>query len=192
MPSVPAAARLAKGVNFIELVKLLRVARREGRLPGLTVAESALLDERILVSSWYPIETLWRWLELCHELFGASDEAAIHMGRIGGERVLSSVHSSFLKPDDLERGLRTTERAWPSYFDFGSVEAKLYGNAIRITIHDYPDIPRVHGLCMLGWFEAAVLLNDYEQSYAKIVAEPWSGDPALVLEFGINKRSQPV
>jgi hypothetical protein len=179
-------------VNFIELVKLLRVARREGRLPGLTADEYALLDERILVSSWYPIETLWRWLELCHELFGATDEAAIQMGRIGGERVLSGVHSSFIKPDDLERGLKTVERAWSSYFDFGTIQAKLVSDVIRITIHDYPDIPRVHGLCMLGWYEAAVLLNEYEQRYARIVAEPWSGAPALVLEIGITKRTQPA
>lgn len=192
MPSAPASSRHAKGVNLIELVKILRVARREGRLQELTPEKSALLDDRILVSSWYPIEMLWRWLALCHELFGGSDEAAIQMGRIGGERVLSSVHSSLLKPDDLERGLRTVERAWPMYFDFGSVEAKLHGDVIRITLHDYRDIPRVHGLCMLGWFEAALMLNDYEQRYAKIVGQPWSGDPALMLEFGITKRDPRV
>ena len=44
----------------------------------------------------------------------------------------------------------------------------------------------------LGWFEAAVMLNEYEQRYAKIVAEPWSGDPALKLEFGITKRGPSV
>jgi hypothetical protein len=184
------AQRHAKGVNLIELVKLLRVARREGRLGELSAEDEALLEERILVSSWYPIERFWRVLALAHErVLGGSDEQTIELGRVGAGRVVASgVHSAFVARHDLERGLRSFERGWSMYFDFGSVEIALDGNVVRIVIRGYSDIPRAHALTTLGWYEATLGLVGARVRSARIASEPWAGGNEVVFEYELEPQ----
>jgi serine/threonine-protein kinase len=181
------AHRHAKGVNLIDLVKLLRIARREGKLEGLDADDTALLDERVLVSSWYPIERFWRVLALAHErVLGGSERATVQLGRAGAEQVVAAgVHSVFLSGNDFDRVLRGFARGWSSYFDFGSVEIARDGDLVRVTISGYPDIPRAHALTTLGWYERSLQLTGAEVRSAKITAEPWSGAEAAVFEYEI-------
>lgn len=186
-PTSRGAQRRAKGVNLIDLVKLLRNARREGKLEGLDAEDAALLDERVLVSSWYPIERFWRVLTLAHErVLGGSERQTIELGRAGAEQVVAAgVHSVFLSGNDFDRVLRGFARGWSSYFDFGSVEITRDDDLVRITIHGYPDIPRSHALTTLGWYERSLQLTGAEVRSAKLAAGPWSGAGAAVFEYQV-------
>jgi serine/threonine-protein kinase len=181
-------ARHVKGVNLIDLVKLLRIARRDGSLPELGPEDRALVDERILVSSWYPLETFWRALELAYEhVLKGSDADAILLGKRGAESVVGGVHSAYVSnTKDIDGLLRRFERGWSLYFDFGSSHASFESGVVRIVIRGYPDVPRVHGLTTLGWYSAALGLSGIQIKSEKIVGEPWARDEALAYEFEIT------
>lgn len=168
-----APPRRAKGVNLIELVKLLRIEHRAGNLGELSPEDAELLDERILVSSWYPIEQFWRVLELAHDrVLGRSETKTIELGRLGARRVMSGVHSAFVQHDDLARGIKSFERGWDNYFDFGSVDCRLDAEGVRIVILGYPDMPRCHALTTLGWYQVALEMLGFEASRATIASGP--------------------
>ena len=178
------ATRRAKGVNLIELVKLLRIERKAGRLGSLSADDEALLDERILVSSWYPVEQFWRLLGLAHErVLGGSEPKTIELGRQGARRVMGGVHSAFVSHDDLARGIKSFARGWSTYFDFGTVECALEPDRVRIVIQGYPDMPRAHALTTLGWYEVALEMMSFESAKAEVVSGPWSGGDEVVFEY---------
>jgi serine/threonine protein kinase len=178
--------RHAKGVNLIELAKLLRIARREGSLPELEADDRALLEERVLVSSWYPIETFWRLLELAYQhVLKGSDAQAILLGKSGAEAVMAGVHSAYIKSRFIKT-LRSIERGWSAYFDFGSTLATYEDGIVRITIRGYPDIPRVHALTTLGWYSATLALAGAVPRTERLTGEPWLRDEALVFEFDVG------
>lgn len=180
--------RHAKGVNLIDLVKLLRISRREGKLGQLDPADQALIDERILVSSWYPVEWFWRALELARDrVLAGSDEHTVELGVAGAMSVMGGVHSVYVAGQDLERSLRSIERGWASYFDFGTVRAERDGNLVRVQVWDYPDMPRAHGLTTLGWFRATFALLGLPTKEARIVEEPWAGAPSYVIEIELDR-----
>jgi len=185
----PMRPRQAKGVNLIDLVKLLRSARRAGSLPELSAADQALLDERVLVSKWYPIESFWRLLELAHEhVLGRSDEATVRLGVVGAESVMSGVHRVYVAGQDLERALKGFARGWGSYFDFGFVKTAIDGRSVRIEIHGYADMPRTHGLTTLGWMRTSLGMVTGELDSAEIVGEPWAGDPVYAIAMVLRER----
>jgi len=185
--SVTQKKRHAKGVNLIDLVKLLKIARREGRLGELSAEDAALLDERVLVSDWYPIESFWRLLELAHErVLNGSDDMTVMLGVAGATNVMGSVHAAYVSKEGIDRAARRFERGWASYFDFGSVKVTHSGGVVRFTIQGYPDIPRIHALTTLGWLRATFTLVGLEPVRSVIVAAPWAGADELVYELQVD------
>jgi len=163
---------------MILLVKLLRAARKAGRLQQIDHDVAKLLEERVIITAWYPFEHFLKLLTLAHQrLADGSDEAARKMGDMAASEMLLGVHKSFLTPDDPARTLTTLERVWGRYFDFGTLTVHPEMSGARVIIAGYEDMVRTHGNLLVGWARTAISLSGAEMNVAAVRRAPWEGDP---------------
>ena len=135
--------RRARGATFLEAVKALKHAMRSGLQLALSGDEREWLDERVLVSSWYPFE-YFEWVtRLLHErVLGGSDRGAIKMGRLAADALLTGIHSRFVYPGDVPRTFRSAPNAWSRYFDFGEVVIEMLGpKEVQVCVEGYAFAP---------------------------------------------------
>jgi hypothetical protein len=94
--------RKAKGVAFIELVKILKGHRRNDPISGLSAeAESLLADRHLLPTAWYPLAPVAELIQVSYrQLLRSREEAALQMGMAGGAYALSTYHKTFITPGD--------------------------------------------------------------------------------------------
>jgi hypothetical protein len=73
MPGPVRRIRRAKGVNLVDLIKILKLHRRKTPIVGLGAQALQLFDEHILASDWYPHDLL---LELLGYTYSTCSAAA--------------------------------------------------------------------------------------------------------------------
>jgi hypothetical protein len=114
-----------KGTNMLSAVKALRTARAEAQRL-LPAPLQRYLDDRILVSSWYPEADL---MGLLHTLgqFLPGDDAFFFMGRHTAREHLAGVYRGHLRAGDLERTLQSASALWRNYHDTGEMTVTLEG-----------------------------------------------------------------
>lgn len=160
------------------LVKMLRTARKAGRLAALDAEVAKLLEQRVIMTSWYPFEHFMQLLHLAHQrLADGSDEAARKMGDMAASEMLLGLHRSFLTPGDPTRTLATLQRVWGRYFDFGTLTVFPEVSGARVVIAGYEDMVRAHGNLLVGWARTAVSLSGADLNVAAVRRAPWEGDP---------------
>jgi hypothetical protein len=170
--------RQAKGQNMLLLVKMLRAARKAGRLDKLDDGVARLLDERVLITAWYPFDHFSKLLIVAHQrLSDGSDEAARKMGDLAASEMLLGLHKMFLSPGDPGRTLTAFERVWGRYFDFGRLTVHPEVSGARVVIAGYADMTRTHGNLLVGWARTAVALSGADVNIAAVRRAPWDGDP---------------
>ncbi len=175
--------RLTKGINLLGLVKSLNGYRYHSSIEALAPASRALLDERIIVSNWYPLERLWEMLEFTYDrMLGRDPERAVEMGRRGGVRIWGSAHRIFIRDEPLETLRVTSEHGWSGYFNFGRLDLRVIEgeSAVEFVLGDYPDVPEAHGMGIIGWHIAAAQLSGAAKARGELVRAPWLGDPEQV------------
>ena len=172
--------RRVKGVNLVGLVKTFKVYRRDHALPELSPETLALFDERILVSSWYPLSQLRELLDLAYSLLlKEKPENALAMGLTGGREIWTSAHRGVVAERDLLSALRAMGPAWGTYFNFGWLEVdELDAKTVRFTVRGYPDVPVVHGMTIAGWHLAAAQVAGAPKATAEVLVRPWEGGEA--------------
>lgn len=182
------AERKAKGVNLLGLVKLLRSHRHTQPLTGLAPELEHLVDQRILMTDWYPLEQLWGLLEFTYRnILNEDPKAAIAMGVAGGTEMWTKTHRAFLASDDPCYSLRQMKPAWHSYFNFGMLDVERVDDCtMRFRIRDYPDLPVYHGLTIGGWHVAAAQVGGWPDARLELAQGPWESD-AIVQEYLVRK-----
>ena len=163
---------------MVLLVKMLRGARKAGRLENLDAEVLRLLDERVIITAWYPFEHFMKLLIVAHQrLADGSDEAARKMGDMAASEMLLGLHKSFLSPGDPARTLTALERVWGRYFDFAALSVHPEVSGARVVISGYDDMTRAHGNVLIGWARTAVSLSGADVNIAAVRRAPWAGDP---------------
>ncbi len=176
-------SKLSKGTNIIELVKMAKVGRKTGQITDLPDRIESFLSQRVLLSEWYPLEDFWELLRVVHEqLLAGDDTAAIRLGEMGAHVAHDGIYKAFIKPGDAGRTLEALDRIWPRLFNFGELRAELQGaNGIRYTFTGYGDMPRLHGLVLLGWVRATIAIAGATHKESSIIVAPWeSGDDCVI------------
>lgn len=169
--------RHVKGVTLEQLVKAVKGLQRRKPQLRLTPRTEVLLQERILVSKWYPLQFNWELSAfLYREMLGSKPDNALMAGVAGGTEAWSGPHRIFVAERGPLDALRAMGPAWRSYFDFGSlvVEA-IDAGTVRFTIEGYPDIPVYHGMLIAGWHLAAARLSGSPDATAEVEQRPWEG-----------------
>lgn len=165
------------------LVELARSGVESGKLRELGDQERGLLEERLLVSEWYPFEPFERLLCAVHtQLLGGGDEAAIRLGEKWAEEMLNSIHNMFLVKGDPMRTIRGMARLWDMYFDFGRVSVTNEDvDAVEIVVEGYPSMTRCHGMVLLGWLRAGLALSGADLIDVHMERTPWESAGELAV-----------
>ena len=110
-----------KGTNMLSACKALRAIKEQAR-PVLPPHLHRYLEERILVSSWYPEVDLMGLLDALGKLTNAADPFAF-MGRHTAREHLAGIYRGHLRPGDLERTLMSATALWRNYHDTGDMSS---------------------------------------------------------------------
>ena len=131
----------AKGTTLISAVKALRLKKEEAK-KFLPEHLHRYLQERILVSSWYPEEDLF---EILRALAKITPDPGMDiyefMGRILARTDLGGVYATLLREGDPAATLRRTAVTWRHYHDTGKEEVVESGGnhaVIEISGYDFP------------------------------------------------------
>lgn len=163
---------------MVLLVKMLRAARKAGRLDRVDPDVARLLEERVIMTSWYPFEHFSKLLVLAHQrLADGTEESARKMGDMAASEMLMGMHKSFLAAGDPARTLAALERVWPRYFNFAALRVHPGMSGARVVIAGYGDMTSTHGNVLVGWARTAVSLSGAEVNIAAIRRAPWHGEP---------------
>ena len=161
-----------KGITILGLVKLLKKRTDQEDmqrvLDDLGETDRQVLDERILVSSWYPYRVFHNLLESMDRVLGNGDgKMAYEIGRLAAERDLTTIYRSILS--FLSTGFITKKAlaAWRNYYSSGGLELvqdeteKTETGTKRIMsfkLSDFRTMSQVHCMNILGWCEKFVEL----------------------------------
>jgi hypothetical protein len=164
---VSSVPRKAKGIIVLEFAKILRRAKDERLLEGLTPEERKLVASKILPSSWYSYDFFARMLVNVHEkLSHFRTEAALEMGRYIATTLLQGHYGIYLKPGDPAATLKGFGIYFRNYFNFGRAFTEIpdegdgeeKSNYVMLGLEDFPDIPRPLCLIIQGMTVKAVEL----------------------------------
>jgi hypothetical protein len=101
-------------------------------LDGLSAEHRALIDEGVLVSSWYPLALSDALLGTAERLLGRGDGSLCReIGMASGRSGLAGAHRRFAERlDPLQIGAKmehSTRLLWQSYYDKGSMLTRATG-----------------------------------------------------------------
>lgn len=176
-----ASDRLVKGTSLIELVKLLRHARKLRAFPSLSPGAEKLLHERVLLTEWYPHAAFLELLEFTfRSLLENSVAKAYEMGVSGGRVMLQSSHKALVNAADPVESMLAMRHAWRTHFNFGALRAEAGEGSVTFTISGYADVPPSHAYMIAGWGAASARLAGAMRAAPKVVRGPWQGGSELV------------
>jgi hypothetical protein len=187
MPKTIAGARLAKGTNLVELVKLLRHVRKARSFPSFSPAAERLLEERVLPTVWYPHAAFVELIEFTfRSVLGNSAAKAYEVGATGGRVMLQGSHKALVNTSDPVESVLAMRHAWQLHFNFGVLRAEADGRTVTFRLSDYPDVPPSHAYMIAGWGAASGQLAGSAHASAKVLEGPWDGARELVYQVSLS------
>lgn len=174
--------RRAKGVNYVDLVKILKKHRKKHGLAPLSPETEALMAEHLLASTWYPFPILAELVEVTYRvILGGDPDKALQMGIAGGQAAFGGVHRAFVVPNDPLATVLAMGYTWRAYFDFGELTTEAEGDsAVKFTLAGYPDCAEPHGMLIAGWHLSAAIISGVPSPRLEILERPWEGAEELV------------
>lgn len=111
-----------KGTNVLNTVKALKAVRAQAtaKLPERLLH---YLDDRILISSWYPEADELELLRVLGSLWPPKPSPWPLMGRMTAAHDLATVYRNQLRPDSPLQSLLASSGLWRSYHDTGEMSA---------------------------------------------------------------------
>ena len=172
-----------KGVSMLNAVKALRGEKEKAR-QLLPQHLHCYLDERIMVSGWYPEEDQLELIRALAQVLPASGTDVYEfMGRFTAQHDLAGLYGHMLRPGDPEGTLRRAAAIWQSYHDSGRLTVAFTGPGMaRLTITGY-GLPSSE-MCrlLLGWYgELVRITGAHDVEIAEMQCRN-RNDPACVWE----------
>ncbi|MBN1656674.1 MAG: hypothetical protein JXA30_23075 [Deltaproteobacteria bacterium] len=177
MPQIPIEERRAKGINIIDLVKVLKIYRRTHKNAVFSKDVEALFKERILPNKWYSYRIFLELINFAYKnLLASKEDNAVQLGMAGGLVVLKEYHGVFIEEGDPIATLLSLRHSWRSYFNFGFHEAKSDDDhSVEMTVGDYPDVGPCHAHMIIGWDMGGAKLAGASDIRYELLTRPWEG-----------------
>jgi hypothetical protein len=173
--------RHAKGVNLVDLIKIIKNYRKQNPFTKMSPATEALFSEYITPNKWYPVDVLHELLEFTFKnILGSRLDKALEMGITGGRVALEGFHKVYVTKGDPTATLKAMRHGWRAYFDFGELDVTTEGDhTAYFTLKDYPDIPPFHAMMVIGWDMVSAQLAGSNKVTHEILESPWRGGTSL-------------
>lgn len=171
----------AKGSSIVLVVKLLRAQRAEAvkRLPPELLH---YLEDRILVSSWYPEEDLFELLQVGVKLIPTQgDDPWYVFGQFAAAAHVRETYQHLLAARDAEEILRQINVVWRSQHDTGTFRADLVeaGHAV-LALEDHPILSGDWCLLLSGYMVGMLGAAGGRDIVVREIHCRTKGDPACV------------
>lgn len=179
-------ARHAKGVLFVDYVRMLRAHKGEPWAGFLEPEDLPYLDQHIDEEGWYPMGTFERMGIAILELLVSGDLDLVRSwGRVSAAQVAGTLEGLIVPGDPRESFMRfhVVRR---SLFDFETLTVlEIDDNQAALQV-DYGMSPRAEeaaALQTLGFFEGLVELADGRLTESGLSERAWAGDARTVMRL---------
>ncbi len=179
--------RQVKGAIFLDFVKMIKKYKESNWQNHLTESDLALLNELILPSRWYPLDTMVRIGEaVFKELANGNLEATREWGWKSMDNLVRVYKNHLVVEGNPMRSLERFAITNRSLFNFeGLTIEPVSDTRARVTVSNEFGERLAEAYCtqMLGAFERLIDLSGGKQIYAAFASRRWMGDPQTVIEL---------
>ena len=180
--------RQVKGLNVVELVKLLKKVVRTQALEGLSSQTQELLEARIIPGAWYPMDFFLEVLVYVHErVWDGSEAAAWRMAERASRDILDGPYRGSIRKGDPIGSLEAQSRLWSRYFSFGALTAEKEAGGAKATVTGYSDMPMCHGVIIRHWGEKVVKEAGARAVTSEWLECPWKGHDQFVFRVEFSE-----
>lgn len=177
-----------KGTAMLNAVKFLRANFKERALELLPPAQRKHLNDRILVSSWYPeednlaiVRVLARILK--ENVTDVGDDVYAYMGRYVAQADFSTFYANLILQGDPEETLGRAAVAWRMYHDTGSLSVSIQGpGRARMELSDYGLPSKEMCSVLKGVHEQMIVMAGAQEVSSKEINCRNRGDQSCVWE----------
>jgi len=174
----------AKGAALLQAVKALRMYKEKARkaLPSHLLG---YLEDRILVSCWYPEEDFLAILRtLAKVLPDPGMDMYEFMGRISARADMAGIYAHLLREGDPATTLRRTAIIWGLYHDTGKEEVLDFGDGYVVTqISGFETPSRESCGTVKGWNTELAVIAGGKNVHGKHTACVLDGAKACTFEI---------
>jgi hypothetical protein len=164
-----------KGIALIGIVKALRALRKgsEAKLPAVLLY---YLDERIIVSEWYPEEDYRVLLLTLGELIADKVPGNVweFLGEEGARAQFGATYAPVVVKGDPVRTLKRAPMTWALYHDTGRVKIDVDDahRAARVELHGYPIACRRICSSTTGYLRQLLIQSGTRTATVEMIACP--------------------
>ncbi len=180
-------AKHVKGSLFLEYVLMIKKLKNVNWDKYLTLEDRDIIDQLILPSQWYPLDTYQRCGEaVFHELAKGNLEMARLWGRSSMDSLAEIYKNLLVDAKDPVKSLEKFRITYRRLFDFEGFQIQANGErGVRITIS--PDFGTLaiaaYTFQMLGAFERLIELSGGSEIQWDFPHKYWDGDFHTVLDL---------
>jgi hypothetical protein len=171
-----------KGTILLPLVKSLRAAKDDAR-PLLEPPLDRYLEERVLLTSWYPEEDHLHLMRALGKLMGLSSYQP--MGVALAQFELGGVYKAHLHEGDVFRTMRGFSRFWPLNHDTGEVEVTERKGGGTVTLSGFALVAGEICQVISGYIEEAVRMSIHADAQVTHVRCRANNAPRCVWEVDL-------
>ena len=179
-------AKHVKGTLFLDYVRMLRKRKQVDWSKYLNQEDMELLNQMILPSNWYPLETYQRMgVAVLHEISKGDNEMARAWGR-GAMDELVGIYKTLVKPGQPLDSMKKFQVLRSRFFDFEGLEVvpkedKRVHVIVDVAFGGVAD--EAYAFQMLGSFERLLELSGAKNIQFEIIKKAWEGEPNSVLDI---------
>lgn len=135
----------AKGTAIVQCVKALRAMGPRAR-EVLPQSLHGYLNERVLVSAWYPESDYLALITALSKLIPAPPGVDVweHLGTMSAQHDLTTIYRGMLRGSDLLATVRATRELFRVYHDPVTLDVHGEGDLITLDVLDYASISAGH------------------------------------------------
>ncbi len=175
-----------KGILFVDYIRMIKSRRNLDWGKYLTPDDMSFLDQDIVDSEWYPLDTFERMgVGILKEIASGDMEKVRLWGRQSTGKLINAYESLVCKGDSRESMLRF-QVLRKSFFNFGSIEIKALQDDCAILQIGYGMSKIAEEAATyqaLGFFEGLLKVSGAKDIRHEFKSKSWEGDPATILDL---------
>lgn len=157
-------------------------------LNSLSKEANEVYRSRILVSAWYPLETIFTepTRKMCNMFYNRDLKGAWEVGRFSAEYAVRGVYKIFVRIATPQALTKRASQILTTYYRPCSIKAKkiLKKKETIIRITKFPEMNKIIENRILGWIERTLEICGYKNIDINVVRSLNRGDS--ISEFKIN------
>jgi hypothetical protein len=173
----------------VTVIEAFGEERWKSFMAKLTEKDKYFKDNIIMSITLVPLDKIIIFLdELINECFNNDKNSYLMFGMVGAKFALSSEgpYQSYLLTKDIKQFVESAlPKLWATYYDGGTVTARLENNVVHVKITGFPIEHFYYEQLLMGYFKQALKIFG-KKTVAKQVRSLASGDDDIYFQFELK------